>query len=332
MEIEPELKDFFNRQLSVKDDEDKDTKKQKEKEEAKEKKNKWEEMSTVSKDDNKSTLLKKLLAFKAELCKDERALQEAKLDMKGKAGCKDELKILSPALTEVQACQEKDREGHQQWKQEGRKQEGIVGELGSLGEEKEVQEVGSRTTKEEGKKRRGGRLKQRSHQIEAGQVSPQTEADCSRAWEAGKCQEVEHWWLDSHKNCRFGVWWLASHENLLNLKCDGWIAIKPCFSTCNPFFFQNFWVQGNHSTMAKRRRILYVKGEETADPRYAHWVLDPNEDSQVLIPPSPEVVESEEEEGEEEEGQGEEENPARPATDSAEEGKQEKKDEQPELN
>ena len=107
MEIEPELKDFFNKQLSVKDDEDKDTKKQKEKEEAKEKKNKWEEMSTVSKDDNKSTLLKKLLAFKAELCKDERALQEAKLDMKGKAGCKDELKILSPALTEVQACQKK---------------------------------------------------------------------------------------------------------------------------------------------------------------------------------------------------------------------------------
>ena len=106
MEIKPELKDFFNRQPSVKDDEDKDTKKQKEKEEAKEKKNKWEEMSTVSKDD-KSTLLKKLLAFKAELCKDERALQEAKLDMKGKAGCKDELKILSPALTEVQACQKK---------------------------------------------------------------------------------------------------------------------------------------------------------------------------------------------------------------------------------
>lgn len=84
--------------------------------------------------------------------------------------------------------------------------------------------------------------------------------------------------------------------------------------------------------MAKRRKILYVKGEETANPRYAHWVLDPNEDSQVLIPPSPEVVESEEEEGEEEEGQGEEENPARPATDSAEDGKQEKKEEQPEPN
>lgn len=80
--------------------------------------------------------------------------------------------------------------------------------------------------------------------------------------------------------------------------------------------------------MAKRRRILYVKGEETADPRYAHWVLDPNEDSQVLIPPSPEVVETEEEE----EGQGQEENPARPATDSAEDGKQEKKEEQPEPN
>ena len=80
--------------------------------------------------------------------------------------------------------------------------------------------------------------------------------------------------------------------------------------------------------MAKRRKILYVKGEETANPRYAHWVLDPNEDSQVLIPPSPEVVETEEEE----EGQGQEENPARPATDSAEDGKQEKKEKQPELN
>ena len=82
--------------------------------------------------------------------------------------------------------------------------------------------------------------------------------------------------------------------------------------------------------MAKRRKILYVKGVETANPRYAHWVLDPNEDSQVLIPPSPEVVETEEEE--EEEGQGQEENPARPATDSAEDGKQEKKEEQPEPN
>ena len=80
--------------------------------------------------------------------------------------------------------------------------------------------------------------------------------------------------------------------------------------------------------MVKKRKILYVKGEETANPRYAHWVLDPNEDSQVLIPPSPEVVETEEEE----EGQGQEENPARPATDSAEDGKQEKKEEQPEPN
>lgn len=81
--------------------------------------------------------------------------------------------------------------------------------------------------------------------------------------------------------------------------------------------------------MVKRRKVLYVKGEETANPRYAHWVLDPNEDSQVLIPPSPEVVETEEEE---EEGQGEEENPARTATDSAEDEKVEKKEEQPELN
>ena len=64
-------------------------------------------MSTVSKEDNKSTLLKKLLAFKTELCKDEGALQEAKMDMKGKAGCKDDLKILSSALAEVQTCQRK---------------------------------------------------------------------------------------------------------------------------------------------------------------------------------------------------------------------------------
>ena len=70
-----------------------------------------------------------------------------------------------------------------------------------------------------------------------------------------------------------------------------------------------------------------MKGEETADPRYAHWVLDPNEDSQVLVPPSPEAVETEEEEEEEEEGQEKEENPARPAADPAEQ-----KGEQPELN
>eukprot|EP00435_Cladocopium_sp_Y103_P025887 s371_g6.t1 len=107
MEIEPELKDFFNKQLSVKDEEDKESKKEKEKEEPKEKKNKWEEMSTVSKDDNKSTLLKKLLAFKTELCKDESFLQEAKMDMKSKAGSKDDLKILTSALAEVQACQKK---------------------------------------------------------------------------------------------------------------------------------------------------------------------------------------------------------------------------------
>ena len=78
------------------------------------------------------------------------------MDMKGKAGCKDDLKILSFCPGRSSGLPQKDREGHQQWKQEGRKQEGIAGELGSLGEEQEVQEVGSRTTKEESQKRRGG--------------------------------------------------------------------------------------------------------------------------------------------------------------------------------
>ena len=45
--------------------------------------------------------------------------------MKGKAGCKDELKILSSGPDRSADLPEKDREGHQQWKQEGRKQEGI---------------------------------------------------------------------------------------------------------------------------------------------------------------------------------------------------------------
>ena len=50
-------------------------------------------------------MLKKLLAFKAELCKDEVVLQEAKGEMKGKADKKDELKMLTSTLQALQTCQ-----------------------------------------------------------------------------------------------------------------------------------------------------------------------------------------------------------------------------------
>ena len=103
MQVEPELKDFLTQQLSAKGDEDK--KKEKEKKEKKEKTNKWEEMSTVTSSDTKDSLLKKLLAFKAELCKDEGVLQEAKLEMKGKADKKDDLKMLTSTLQALQTCQ-----------------------------------------------------------------------------------------------------------------------------------------------------------------------------------------------------------------------------------
>ena len=100
MQVEPELKEFLGQQLSAKGDEDK-----KEKKEKKEKTNKWEEMSTVTSSDTKDSLMKKLLAFKAELCKDEAVLQEAKLEMKGKADKKDELKMLTSTLQALQTCQ-----------------------------------------------------------------------------------------------------------------------------------------------------------------------------------------------------------------------------------
>ena len=101
MQVEPELKDFLSQQLSVKGDEDK----KKEKKEKKEKTNKWEEMSQVTSSGTKDSLLKKLLAFKAELCKDEVVLQEAKGEMKGKADKKDEVKMLTSTLQALQTCQ-----------------------------------------------------------------------------------------------------------------------------------------------------------------------------------------------------------------------------------
>ena len=54
---------------------------------------------------------------------------------------------------------------------------------------------------------------------------------------------------------------------------------------------------------AKRRKIQYFKGEETANPALiaAGWKLDPDEDSQVLIPPSPCSEEPEEPENQREE-------------------------------
>ena len=100
MQVEPELKDFLSQQLSVKGND-----KKKEKKEKKEKTKKWEEVSTVTSSDTKDSLLKKLLAFKAELCKDEGALQEARLEMKGKADKKDDLKMLTSTLQVLQTCQ-----------------------------------------------------------------------------------------------------------------------------------------------------------------------------------------------------------------------------------
>ena len=53
---------------------------------------------------------------------------------------------------------------------------------------------------------------------------------------------------------------------------------------------------------AKRRKITFFKGEETANKalQAAGWKLDETEDSQVLIPPSPDVEEGVEQSGENE--------------------------------
>ena len=57
---------------------------------------------------------------------------------------------------------------------------------------------------------------------------------------------------------------------------------------------------------AKRRKITFFKGEETANKalQAAGWKLDETEDSQVLIPPSPDVEEGLEQSEGENEDQG----------------------------
>ena len=57
---------------------------------------------------------------------------------------------------------------------------------------------------------------------------------------------------------------------------------------------------------AKRRKITFFKGEETANKalQAAGWKLDETEDSQVLIPPSPDVEEGVEQSEGENEDQG----------------------------
>ena len=100
LEIEPELKDFFKDHLPL-GGEDGESKPK----DNKEKKNKWEEMTTVTSSDSQETLKRKLLAFKAELCKDEGALEGFKSDLKGRAEKKEELKFVNSALQAVQSCQ-----------------------------------------------------------------------------------------------------------------------------------------------------------------------------------------------------------------------------------
>lgn len=55
----------------------------------------------------------------------------------------------------------------------------------------------------------------------------------------------------------------------------------------------------------KRRKVSWVKAEETADPELwaAGWRLDPNEDSQIMVPPPEEDGQGD---GQGEGGQGEE--------------------------
>lgn len=112
LEMEPELKEFFKSKMSVKgEEEDEEKKEQEEKEEKGEdrkqpKKNKWEELSVVEKTDNKDSLLKKLMAFRTELSKEEASLTETKIALKGKDK-KDELKVLTGTLSALSNCLKK---------------------------------------------------------------------------------------------------------------------------------------------------------------------------------------------------------------------------------
>ena len=47
--------------------------------------------------------------------------------------------------------------------------------------------------------------------------------------------------------------------------------------------------------LQKRRKVEYVKGEDTALPEYQHWVYMDGCDSQILVPPEGALSEPEEE-------------------------------------
>ena len=46
--------------------------------------------------------------------------------------------------------------------------------------------------------------------------------------------------------------------------------------------------------LQKRRKVEYVKGEDTALPEYQHWVYMDGCDSQILVPPEGALSEPEE--------------------------------------
>lgn len=112
LEMEPELKEFFKSKMSVKGEEEQEEKNEQEEKEEKgqerkpPKKNKWEELSTVEKGDNKDSLLKKLLTFRTELSKEEASLTETKIALKGQDK-KDEMKLLTKTLQDLSSCLKK---------------------------------------------------------------------------------------------------------------------------------------------------------------------------------------------------------------------------------
>ena len=115
MEMEPELRDFFKNQAGgdgsdgegVEEDDEDDSKPILKN---KNKANKWEELSQVGKADDKGSLQKKLLAFKAEITKDEAALSSLLIDMKKEpAKHKEEIVFVKSAIacleTSLKKCE-----------------------------------------------------------------------------------------------------------------------------------------------------------------------------------------------------------------------------------
>ena len=104
MEMEPEVRGFFKNQADgdgsdgegvEEDDEDDPKPILKNKNNA----NEWEKLSQVGKADDKGSLQKKLLAFKAEITKDEAALSSLLIDMKKEPGKhKEEIAFVKSAI------------------------------------------------------------------------------------------------------------------------------------------------------------------------------------------------------------------------------------------